>query len=200
MSEIEPTAPRPKHAFLSVCTATLVVGLCATTMAAPEKMVGDEDQKPHWSMTRLTKPEVPDDAMHPIDSFIRSRLPEKNLHPAAQADRRTLIRRLSYDLTGLPPTPENAEAFESDPDPKAYEALVDRLLGSPRYGEHWARHCSMWQITPTPMAMTMITNAPTRGPIETTSSVRSTTTNRTHDSLRNRWQAMHFSPKILAQL
>ncbi len=67
-------------------------------------------------------------------------LKEKGLEPSPPADRRTLIRRLSYDLTGLPPTPEEIAAFEADPSPLAYEALVDRLLASPRYGEQWGRH------------------------------------------------------------
>src|ERR671924_50282 len=60
--------------------------------------------------------------------------------PAAAADRRTLIRRLSYDLRGLPPDPTEVEAFERDPDPDAWERLVDRFLASPRYGERWGRH------------------------------------------------------------
>ncbi|MBA3314144.1 MAG: DUF1549 domain-containing protein [Planctomycetaceae bacterium] len=76
----------------------------------------------------------------PIDRFILSRLASAGLTPAASADRRTLIRRASYDLTGLPPTPEDVEAFLVDPDPRAYERLVDRLLDSPQYGEKWARH------------------------------------------------------------
>ena len=62
------------------------------------------------------------------------------LSPAPEADRRTLIRRLSFDLLGLPPTPEDVDAFVQDDDPRAYERLVDRLLASPRHGEHWARH------------------------------------------------------------
>ena len=62
------------------------------------------------------------------------------LQPNPPADRRTLIRRVTYDLTGLPPTIEEIEAFEADASPDAYEKLVDRLLASPRYGEHWGRH------------------------------------------------------------
>ena len=73
-------------------------------------------------------------AKSPIDRFIFAKLAERNLQPSAPADRRTLIRRVSYDVTGLPPTPEEVEAFVSDKSPDAYERLVDRLLASPQYG------------------------------------------------------------------
>ncbi len=76
----------------------------------------------------------------PIDAFIRARQRELGLPHAPEADRRTLIRRLAYDLVGLPPTPEEIAAFEADTHPQAYERLVDRLLESPHYGERWARH------------------------------------------------------------
>ncbi|MBB6051770.1 PSD1 and planctomycete cytochrome C domain-containing protein [Armatimonas rosea] len=75
----------------------------------------------------------------PIDLFIRARLAKENLTPAPPADRRTLIRRVSLDLTGLPPTPERVEAFVKDTHPDAYAKLVEELLASPSYGEHWAR-------------------------------------------------------------
>jgi len=76
----------------------------------------------------------------PIDAFVLAKLTEHGLQPSPEADRRTLIRRLTYDLHGLPPTPEDADAFVADNSPGAYEKLVDRLLASPRYGERWARH------------------------------------------------------------
>lgn len=75
-----------------------------------------------------------------IDAFIESKLSESGLALNPEADRRTLIRRASYDLTGLPPTAEEVAAFVNDPDPLAYEKLVDRLLASPQYGERWGRH------------------------------------------------------------
>jgi len=75
-----------------------------------------------------------------IDGFIKASLSAKGLSMSPEADRRTLIRRLSFDLTGLPPSPERVEQFVRDTDPKAYEKLVDELLKSPRYGERWARH------------------------------------------------------------
>ncbi len=77
---------------------------------------------------------------HTIDDFVRERLRERNLTLSPQADRRTLIRRLSFDLHGLPPTPEAVDAFVNDPDPHAYEKLVDRMLESPHYGERFAQH------------------------------------------------------------
>ncbi len=80
------------------------------------------------------------DASARIDEFILAKLAEQGLKLNPPADRRTLIRRASYDLLGLPPTPEEVEAFVSDPSPQAYEKLVDRLLASPHYGERWGRH------------------------------------------------------------
>lgn len=76
----------------------------------------------------------------PVDRFVYAKLQEKGLKPTPAADRRTLIRRATYDLTGLPPTPEDVEAFVTDTRPDAYERLLDRLLASPHYGERWGRH------------------------------------------------------------
>ncbi len=76
----------------------------------------------------------------PIDAFILAKLEAKGLQPNPPASKQELIRRLYYDVTGLPPTPQEVEAFTADPSPKAYESLVDRLLDSPRYGEQWGRH------------------------------------------------------------
>jgi hypothetical protein len=97
-----------------------------------------------WSLARLTKvtPPANDDLWirTPVDAFILAKHAEHGLHPAAEADRRTLIRRLTYDLHGLPPTPQEVDAFLTDPRPNAYDLLVDRLLASPRYGERWGRY------------------------------------------------------------
>lgn len=93
-----------------------------------------------WSLRPLAKPPVPAGAAHPLDAFILARLKEKGLTPQPAADRRTLIRRLSFDLLGLPPSPEEVQAFVSDPDPQTFEKLTDRWLLSPRRGERWARH------------------------------------------------------------
>ena len=76
----------------------------------------------------------------PIDAFVLGKMQEKGMAPSPEASRQTLIRRLTYDLHGLPPTPQEIDAFVMDSSPDAYEKLVDRLLGSPRYGERWGRH------------------------------------------------------------
>ncbi|MBI1372587.1 MAG: DUF1549 domain-containing protein [Phycisphaera sp.] len=100
-----------------------------------------------WSLRKVIKPELPtlSDADRgwvrtPIDAFVIAKLREQGLSPSPEADRRTHIRRLYFDLIGLPPTPEEVDAYVRDDDPHAYERLVDRLLASPRYGERWARH------------------------------------------------------------
>ncbi len=77
---------------------------------------------------------------NPIDQFILDRLEREGLTPAPRADRRTLVRRLYFDLTGLPPSPDQVQTFLNDSDPQAYRKLVDRLLDSPRFGERWGRH------------------------------------------------------------
>jgi mono/diheme cytochrome c family protein len=100
-----------------------------------------------WSLQPLANPEPPLPknipaawSKSPIDRFVYAQLAERNLSPSSPADRRTLMRRVTYDLTGLPPTPEEVEAFVNDKTPNTYEKLVDRLLASPRYGEQWGRH------------------------------------------------------------
>jgi mono/diheme cytochrome c family protein len=92
-----------------------------------------------WSFKPLKKPTVPA-GTNPIDFFIHAKLSDKGLSLSKEADRRTLIRRLYFDLIGLPPTPEEVEAFVNSKDANAYEKLVDKLLASPHYGERWARH------------------------------------------------------------
>lgn len=115
----------------------------ASTVKKKAKIT-DEDRA-FWSFQPIVDPKVPAPkdggwSLNPIDRFVFERLKAEGMAPAPTADRRTLIRRATYDLHGVPPTPEEVEAFVSDPDPKAYEKLVDRLLASPRYGERWARH------------------------------------------------------------
>jgi hypothetical protein len=97
--------------------------------------------KPHWAFQPVKDPAVPPGvAASPVDRFIQAKLAERGLQPAPPADRRTLIRRATFDLHGLPPTPEEVAAFEADPSPDAFARVVDRLLASPRYGERWGRH------------------------------------------------------------
>ena len=106
----------------------------------PDEFAGWTDTKPHWSLTPMVQPALASAVGNPIDGFIQAKLTDKKLALSPEADRRTLVRRLSYDLTGLPPTPEEVAAFVSDTELEAYERLVTRLLASPRHGEHWARH------------------------------------------------------------
>ena len=116
---------------------------------------GDADRDPrldHWAWQPIRRPDPPaaveafqalpgvEPDRNPIDAFVRATLAKEGMRPTAVADRRTLIRRLSFDLLGLPPTPEQIDAFVADVDPAAYENLVEQMLASPRYGERWARH------------------------------------------------------------
>ncbi len=100
--------------------------------------------KEHWAFQPVRKPEVPpirnpNTATHnPIDAFLLAKLPTQHLAPSA--DKRTLLRRASYDLTGLPPSAQEVDAFEHDKSPEAFAKVVDRLLGSKNYGERWGRH------------------------------------------------------------
>jgi cytochrome c553 len=103
------------------------------------------EQRAFWSFQPIHVPEEPKVkdvhwAKTPIDKFVLAKLEAEGLKPAPEADRRTLIRRATFDLTGLPPTPEEVEAFEKDKSPNAFAKVVDRLLASPRYGERWGRH------------------------------------------------------------
>jgi hypothetical protein len=101
-------------------------------------------ERRHWAFQtrkQVVPPTLKDPWIkNPVDAFILEGLQKAGLKPAAEADRTTLIRRVTYDLHGLPPTPEEINAFVNDKAPRAYERLVDRLLASPRYGEQWARH------------------------------------------------------------
>ncbi len=100
----------------------------------------------HWSFVKPVRPAVPQlkeqnfDTLHPIDSFVRASLEAAGIEPAPEADRATLLRRVTLDLTGLLPTPQEVEAFQRDPAEDAFEKVVTRLLASPHYGERHARH------------------------------------------------------------
>jgi mono/diheme cytochrome c family protein len=112
------------------------------TPVSPTSMVTAE-QRQFWSFQPPTRPAVPAVtsawAANDIDRFILAKLDEKHLKPVGDAGKRTLIRRVTYDLTGLPPTPGEIQAFLADKSPRAYEQLVDRLLASKAYGERWGR-------------------------------------------------------------
>lgn len=125
--------------------------LVATVGVLPLVLTSSADELPanrvseFWSLQPITDPSLPrvrqeNWVQSPIDRFILSKLEERNLTPAEAADRRTLIRRVTYDLIGLPPTPAEVEAFVHDSAPDAFDKVVERLLASPAYGEHWGRH------------------------------------------------------------
>jgi mono/diheme cytochrome c family protein len=115
---------------------------------APVRIQGKQitaGMRKFWSFQPLKMPAIPQAklttwASTDIDRLVLAKLEEKGLKPSPQADRRTLIRRATLDLTGLPPTPEEIEAFEQDKSTDAFAKVVDRLLASPRYGERWGRH------------------------------------------------------------
>jgi hypothetical protein len=113
-----------------------LVSLAGTVHADPKK--------DHWAWKRPVRPAVPtlkvEQPKNPIDAFIRARLEKEAIAPAATAKREHLIRRVTFDLTGLPPTPEEVDAFVNDKTANAWEKVIDRLLASERYGERWGRH------------------------------------------------------------
>lgn len=131
-----PALPRP-----AVAEDALSNSAGEHEVAEPEVTDADRD---HWAFRPLVRPRVPEvkDATwvrSPIDAFILSRIESQGRQPAVEADRQTLIRRLCFDLVGLPPTPEQVDRFVADSEPRAYERLVDQLLGSRHYGERWAQ-------------------------------------------------------------
>lgn len=142
-----------KHSsrLLFVLTAS-VAGLCAVNARAADGKAALEGRASApadwWSLKPIRKPAPPpvpltQDASWvrtPIDRFILAKLQEKGLRPSPPTDRRTLLRRVTFDLIGLPPTLGEIEAFLADPSADAYEKVVERLLASPQYGERWARH------------------------------------------------------------
>ncbi|MBI3192240.1 MAG: PSD1 domain-containing protein, partial [Pedosphaera parvula] len=121
-------------------------------MGAPDPRTGaaiaQADQgkaRAHWAFQRVTEPAIPRVrnkrwVQTPIDAFVLAKLESRKMKPSPVADRRALIRRATYDLTGLPPTPEEVAAFLADKSPQAFATLVDRLLESPHYGERWGRY------------------------------------------------------------
>ena len=117
-----------------------------TNPAAPAGPLFTPEQKAFWAFQPVKFPPVPEiqnpkyASRNEIDRFILTKLSAAKLSPADPADKRTLIRRVTFDLTGLPPTPEEVEAFLKDGSPEAFEKVIDRLLAAPTYGERWARH------------------------------------------------------------
>jgi hypothetical protein len=134
--------------FLRACLPLGAVGISLTLLAGPA--INPQDrftarQRSYWAFQPVHSSEAP--AVHqaswvrnPIDAFVLAKLEDKQLTPSPAADKATLLRRVSIDLIGLPPTPDELRAFLDDKSPDAYEKVVDRLLASPRYGERWGRH------------------------------------------------------------
>ena len=127
-----------------VMRAVLAAVPPAADMFAADNQVGIGPKPPHWAYVTPTRPELPKVQRvswprNGIDYFILERLEQEKLPPAPEAEPAVLLRRMSLDLIGLPPTIQEADAFLADPSPEAYEKVVDRLLASPHYGERWAR-------------------------------------------------------------
>jgi hypothetical protein len=139
-------APWPDDARIAAIVADAAEGVVVPTRGGlsedwTRRRYAPEDL---WAYRPVRRPEVPEirNAASPIDAFLNARLDAVGLAPAPRASRRTLIRRASFDLLGLPPSPERIDAFVNDPrgDREAFSALVDELLASPHYGERWGRH------------------------------------------------------------
>ena len=131
----------PWEAFKRHALTLVASGLCSLSVAAAPKA----PQGRLWSLEPLSNPQPPvirgaSERIQPVDAFIRVSLDKAGLAASPEADKRTLIRRATMDLTGLPPTPEEVAAFIADASPEAYPKLIERLLSSPHYGEQWARH------------------------------------------------------------
>ena len=122
----------------------LLLGLASRAAPAPVPKPDDPTAQRHWAFEPVKKVEPPKKGLHgsdnPIDRFVLSKLREQKIKPVALADKRTLARRVFFDLIGLPPTPEELNAFLGDQSPQAWSKLIERLLASPHYGERWGRH------------------------------------------------------------
>jgi len=112
--------------------------------AGPTSFMDWEKARQHWSFRRVQDPKPPQvtspEWSSPVDAFVKTRLDQEALTPQPRASKLTLLRRATYDLTGLPPTPDEVDAFLKDTSPRAFEKVVDRLLASQQYGERWGRH------------------------------------------------------------
>lgn len=115
---------------------------------APAAEEADPDPREHWAFRKPVKVSVPGESRHPVDGFLAQGWRDNGLSPQQPADKKLLLRRLTIDLTGLPPTQEEMAAFLADDSPEAYGKVVDRLLASPAYGERWGRHfLDIWRYS-----------------------------------------------------
>ena len=134
--------PFPRRLLSTVCTWTVCLWAVLTARGEP---IDFEKGRQFWSFQPVVRPALPrvgdrSRVQSPIDHFVLVRLENKGLEPVEAADKRTLLRRATFDLVGLPPTPADVEAFLSDPAPDAFSRVVDRLLASPLHGQRWARY------------------------------------------------------------
>jgi hypothetical protein len=125
--------------------ALAVLALSCGVWAASDDLPFTAQQLNHWAYQKVNKPKPPAVRNRawvrtPVDAFVLAKLEDKGIKPSPAADKGALLRRATFDLTGLPPTPEEVNAFLADNSPRAFEKVVDRLLASPHYGEKWARH------------------------------------------------------------
>ncbi len=145
MPPTEKKVPAEQIAVIEKWIAQGAVALRDEPATLPPGIDITPQERAHWAFQPLRRPEPPalppaEKAATPIDAFILAKLRERGQLPAPEADRRTLLVRASFDLTGLPPTMQEIEQFQSDKAEGAYERMLDRLLASPHYGERWARH------------------------------------------------------------
>ncbi len=142
--KMPPGGRLPREAVSSVAE-WVEQGAAWTAPPAVLAATGTRKEASHWAFQPIRRPAIPkverpEWVRNPIDAHILARLEKENIRPSSEADRNTLLRRVSLDLTGLPPSPEEVERFVNDDSPDAYGRLVDRLLASPHYGERWGRH------------------------------------------------------------
>src|SRR6185369_968782 len=140
---ISPTGFRCAVAAL-IAVASLLLGLCHTVAEETSQSNASSESSKYWAYRPVVRSEVPTvkhsaKVRTPIDAFLLARLEKIGLEFSPPATKRELIRRATFDLLGLPPTPEEVDAFVNDKSPDAYEKLLDRLLASPHYGERWGR-------------------------------------------------------------
>ena len=141
--KMPPAGPGLKSEQVATLRRWIDEGAVWPATASPQRTI--QARSTHWSYQPVQRSQVPavkaaQSVRNPIDAFIVARLEREGIAPSPEADRRTLIRRVSLDLIGLPPSLGEVEDFVADQRPDAYERLVDRLLQSPHYGEKWARH------------------------------------------------------------
>jgi hypothetical protein len=135
----------PGSCITRLALAAVIAWLATSPLHAtdPVERPLTDDDRSHWAFQPIARPPVPatsGEATHPVDAFIAAKLHERGLQPLGTADRATLLRRVTFDLTGLPPTPAELANFLADDSPETWLRVVDRLLASPAYGERWAQH------------------------------------------------------------